>query len=358
MTLSGPTHTVDGRPGAALTARPPGDGGPRAVIEGAALSLAMPMHMLTDDAGRVVSIGRTLAKFVDGGAAAILGRPLFDVIRLRRPGGVTTIAGLRRHAGVALRVDMPSAEPVRHVGVAVPAGDGILIKLSPGIGIVEAVARHRLTISDFTPTDLSVELLYLVEANNAALKEAQSLNGRLEDARICAQEAAFTDALTGLRNRRALDHLLGRLAAADTPFALLNIDLDRFKAVNDTHGHAAGDHVLEAAAAHMRRAARRDDVVARTGGDEFVMVLRGQVAPERLLLIARDLIAAIETPVRIPESAGGATCEISASIGIARSVDYETPDPAQMAQDADAALYVSKRAGRGRAGLHEPGKSA
>ncbi len=355
MRLSRPADAVDGRPRAALAARPPGDGGPRAVIEGAALSLAMPMHMLTDEGGRVLSVGRTLAKFMDGGAAAALGRPLFDVIRLRRPSGVSDLAGLLGHAGAPLRIDMPLAEPVRYVGVAVPAGDGALMMLSPGIGIVEAVAQHRLTMSDFAPTDLSVELLYLVEANNAALKEAQSLNGRLEDARILAQEAAFTDALTGLRNRRALDHLLSRLVAAGTPFALLNVDLDRFKAVNDTHGHAAGDHVLEAAAAHMRRAARRDDVVARTGGDEFVMVLRGEVAPERLLRIAEELIAAIETPVRVPQSAGGATCGISASIGIARSADYATPDPGRMAQDADAALYDSKRAGRGRAGLHASG---
>ena len=338
--------------GSALASAPPGDDGPAAAIERSALALLMPMHLLTDGDGRVASVGPTLAKIISGGEAAVLGRPLFEVLQLRRPGGVPDLGALVSHAGANLRVVMPLADPSRLVGVAVPAGDGVLMKLSPGIGIVDAVARHRLTISDFAPTDLAVELLYLVEANDAAMSEARSLNTRLEDARIRAQEAAFTDALTGLRNRRALDHLLGRLLATATPFALMNLDLDRFKAVNDTYGHAAGDYVLEVAAAHMRRAARRDDVVARTGGDEFVLILRGDVAPERLQRIADDLIEALETPVRLPQNAGGATCSISASIGISRTADYEAPDAERMSGDADAALYESKRAGRGRARIH------
>ena len=338
------------RPG--LPAAPPGDDGPAALLDRAALDVAMPMHLLSDGAGRIVSVGPTLGKLLDGGADAILGRPLLDAIRLRRPADVATPEDLLSHAGAKLRVEMPLAEPVRLVGVAVPAGSGILMKLSPGIGVVDAVARHRLTISDFAPTDLAVELLYLVEAIDAAMSEARTLNSRLEDARIRAQEAAFTDALTGLRNRRALDHLLGRLIATGTPFALMNVDLDRFKAVNDTHGHAAGDHVLAAAAEQMTHAARRDDVVARTGGDEFVLILRGAVAPERLMRIAGDLIGAIERPVTVPAEAGGATCEISASIGIALSSSYDRPDADGMARDADAALYESKRAGRGRARIH------
>jgi diguanylate cyclase (GGDEF)-like protein len=336
---------------AAPAASPVGDGA-CAVLDRAALGVAMPMHLLSDGGGRVVSVGPTLGKLLDGGAEAVLGRPLLEVVRLRRPANMATPADLLAHSGAKLRVEMPLTEPTRLVGVVVPAGDGILMKLSPGIGIVDAVARHRLTISDFAPTDLAVELLYLVEAVDAAMSEARTLNSRLEDARIRAQEAAFTDALTGLRNRRALDHLLGRLVATETPFALMNVDLDRFKAVNDTHGHAAGDHVLAAAAEHMSHAARRDDVVARTGGDEFVLILRGSVAPERLMRIAKDLITAIERPVTVPPEAGGATCEISASIGIALSTSYDRPDAERMARDADDALYESKRAGRGRARIH------
>ena len=350
--MTGTAGIEAGPRGPALRAAPPGDDGPAAMLDRPALDVAMPMHLLADGEGRVVSVGPTLAKLLEGGTGAALGRPLFELVRLRRPAGVGTPEELLGHAGAKLRVEMPLAQPSRLDGVAVAAGDGVLMNLSPGIGLIDAVARHRLTISDFAPTDLAVELLYLVEAVDAAMTEAHTLNSRLEDARIQAQEAAFTDALTGLRNRRALDHLLGRLVATDTPFALMNVDLDRFKAVNDTHGHAAGDHVLAAAAAQMTRAARRDDVVARIGGDEFVLILRGTVAPERLMRIATDLIAGIETPVTVPPDAGGATCRISASIGIALSSSYERPDVERMARDADAALYESKRAGRGRARIH------
>jgi len=76
------------------------------------------------------------------------------------------------------------------------------------------------------------------------MEASRTLNQRLQGAKIAAEEQAFTDTLTGLKNRRALNLVLARLSEAKVPFTVMQLDLDYFKAVNDTYGHAAGDHVL------------------------------------------------------------------------------------------------------------------
>ena len=161
-------------------------------------------------------------------------------------------------------------------GLAVPLdGGGVLINLSFGMTVVEAVRDHRLTDADFAPTDLAMELLYLVEAKTAVMQELRDMNRRLEGAKTAAEEQALTDTLTGLRNRRAMDMALSRLMLRGTPFGLMHLDLDFFKAVNDTLGHAAGDHVLRQVARVLRVQMRGGDTVARMGGDEFVVAPAG-----------------------------------------------------------------------------------
>ncbi|MFC3118341.1 GGDEF domain-containing protein [Jhaorihella thermophila] len=220
---------------------------------------------------------------------------------------------------------------------------GAVVNLSFGISVVDAVRIHGLSAGDFAPTDLAIELLYLVEANAAAMEASRKLNLRLQSGMIAAEEQAFTDTLTGLKNRRALDHILARLSESGETFALMHLDLDFFKQVNDTYGHAAGDTVLQRAARVMVAATRERDAVARIGGDEFVLIFPRLVDPDKLAMIARRLIQGLEEPIPVGEQ----TCRISASIGIAIRQDSE-----EAAEDllhrADIALYAAKRAGRGR----------
>ena len=116
-------------------------------------------------------------------------------------------------------------------------------------------------------------MLYLVEAKSAAMDESRALNSRLQGAKIAAEEQAFTDTLTGLKNRRALDHVMARLLAMGEVFSCMHVDLDYFKSINDTLGHAAGDHVLQVVAQVLVAETRAPDTIARVGGDEFVILV-------------------------------------------------------------------------------------
>lgn len=164
---------------------------------------------------------------------------------------------------------------------------------------------------------------------------------------MAAEEEALTDPLTGLRNRRAADLFLDRLCTARAPFGLLHMDLDFFKAVNDTLGHAAGDFVLECVGRILREQVRAEDCAARIGGDEFVIILPNRSEPDVLAAIARRIIARVSEP----KDFDGQPCRVSASIGIVRSVDLLVADGPQMLAAADRALYAAKHAGRGQAVL-------
>ncbi|MFV0361289.1 GGDEF domain-containing protein, partial [Tropicimonas sp.] len=228
--------------------------------------------------------------------------------------------------------------------VPLPCGAGALINLSFGIGVVDAVRDYSLTLSDFATTDLAVEMLYLVEAKSAALAASRKLNLRLQGARAAAEEQAYTDTLTGLKNRRAMDQVLRRLAANAVPFGLVHLDLDFFKSVNDSYGHAAGDEVLQAVARILISETRNTDTVARVGGDEFVLIFQELVDTDRLRAISERIIAQLEQPVPF----GAASCRISGSIGIVTSAMHERAEADSLLRQADAALYASKHAGRGR----------
>lgn len=315
-----------------------------------ALGRLMPMFLWIGAAGEIRALGPTLAKICGG--AGLVGQPFAEHFivtgahQFTLPGDLRTLPGRRLH--LALRRGPSTGLRGLAVAVGAESAGGVFFNLSFGVGIAGAVREHGLTDADFAPTELAMELLYLQEAKAAVMAELRALNARLQEAQRAAEAQALSDPLTGLANRRALERELARAAAetqrSGTHFALAHIDLDHFKAVNDTLGHAAGDHVLVHAAEVLRLAARRSDLVARVGGDEFVLLLRGTIDPDELQALGERVIARLEKP--IPHE--GATCRISASIGIALSHCYDPPDAERMLTDADVALYDAKRSGRGR----------
>lgn len=159
-------------------------------------------------------------------------------------------------------------------------------------------------------------------------------------------EQADNDQLTGVANRRRLSRrmteLLGHAPRTGARLAVLYVDLDHFKDINDLHGHAAGDVVLTAVASAIRGAVREQDLVARLGGDEFVVLLDGVRGLDDASVVAEKVLAAVRMPMEI----GGATVTPRASIGIALLEPGEDED-AVIAR-ADAALYEAKDSGRDR----------
>ncbi|MGL6208327.1 MAG: diguanylate cyclase domain-containing protein [Paracoccaceae bacterium] len=317
----------------------------------AMLDRLMPMHLRLDHAGHILSTGPTLAKLVpDNG---LIGQDFFGTFSTRRLARLTALADLHRHAGEELHLNLQlEGHSGSFRGLALPVGQdgGMLVNLSFGIGVIDAVRRHNLTHADFAPTDLAVEMLYVVEAKTTVMEAWKDLTLRVQGAKRAAEERALTDPLTGLGNRRALDLGLSDVAKSGTSFGLMHIDLDYFKQVNDTLGHAAGDHVLRQVAAILRESSRGGDIVARVGGDEFVLILQGLADPRILGMVARRIIDRLTQPIDFE----GRPCRISASIGVTISTFYNPPEPEQMMLDADEATYASKRAGRARAEFHAP----
>jgi len=152
------------------------------------------------------------------------------------------------------------------------------------------------------------------------------------------------DPLTALLNRRALLDELDRRGrpSISSRTALLFIDLDHFKDVNDTHGHAAGDAVLVAVAERLQAVVRPDDVVARLGGDEFVVLARGLLDLDQASALADRTVAALTEPIQV----GSRSLTVSASIGVTLCRPDLTPE--ELLDDADAGLYAAKLNGRGR----------
>jgi diguanylate cyclase (GGDEF)-like protein len=313
------------------------------------LDMLCPMHLILSPKGRVRAIGRTLRKVLH--PTTVDDARFLELFEIQRPGGIDTFSDLRAAAGQKIALRLRQRRQTMLQGVAAPMDDGgLALNLSFGISVIDAVRDYGLSAGDFPVTDLTVEMLYLVEAKSLAMEASRHLNMRLRSAMIAAEEQAFTDTLTGLKNRRALDHVLPRALEAGRPVGLLSLDLDLFKAVNDTHGHAAGDAILQHVAQCMLDETRDADTLARVGGDEFIILLPGMRRIEPAIELAKRLITRIEVPLRY----GSNDLQVSASIGIVLSNDLDAPDPAQTIEAADRALYEAKREGRGTFAVHEP----
>jgi diguanylate cyclase (GGDEF)-like protein len=159
-------------------------------------------------------------------------------------------------------------------------------------------------------------------------------------------DRALTDALTGLPNRRAFDEAIGRnwdrARQFGEPFAMLQIDVDHFKHVNDSYGHAAGDDVLRRVADALSRQLRAAHPVFRTGGEEFIVLVPGARIPDAAVIAER-----LRTEVAVVASPfAGNEISVTISVGVTDSMGCANPDA--MIRAADAALYDAKTQGRNR----------
>lgn len=324
-----------------------------ALVGSEALGRLMPMYLWITPTGLIRATGPTLTKLSPRGT--MIGKRFLDTFQVDKPRALHSMADVHALEGQRIMLTLRDGAGTSFRGQAQPlsGGQGWLLNLSFGISVADAVRDHRLTNGDFAPTDLTVELLYLTEVKAAVMGELAALNSRLQAARSEAEARALTDALTGLANRRALDTELARecqlAARGGRPFALMHLDLDFFKTVNDTLGHAAGDHVLTRVADMLRAETRKTDTAARVGGDEFVIILRGESAGESARRMAERIIRELERPILY----GGEPCHISGSIGVVLSSAYDMPVPETLQADADEATYAAKRAGRGRCVVHD-----
>jgi diguanylate cyclase (GGDEF)-like protein len=204
----------------------------------------------------------------------------------------------------------------------------------------EALATKQQLVSVLQRSEASLERRVAERTT-----ELEALNARLRENERELQALAHTDSLTGLANRLLFDARLEQsiqLARRNRgQIALLLVDLDNFKAINDSYGHAIGDEVLRCAAARFRAALREADTVARIGGDEFTIVLTGIAGGADAERMADKILAAMREPMRVL----GMPLEVTASIGIAMFSGSDLSAP-ELIRRADRAMYAAKDAGR------------
>jgi diguanylate cyclase (GGDEF)-like protein len=182
-------------------------------------------------------------------------------------------------------------------------------------------------------------------------------NEMLENANARLQHAATHDALTGLPNRVLLADRMGqaiaRAARHEIRFAVLVVDLDRFKAINDSLGHIAGDELLQEVAHRLSSLLRKDDTLARLGGDEFVLLIHEVASAQDAEVVARKVLTQVALPIRL----AGLDVHVSPSIGIALCPD-DGVDSETLLQHADAAMYHAKKKGRNTFQFFAPAMNA
>lgn len=223
---------------------------------------------------------------------------------------------------------------------------GIIGPLRSLAAVAHAARSERAFDQRVPPADIA-ELDNLGNDFNALLDELESWQTHLQSENETLAHQASHDSLTGLPNRAFFE---GRLMRAvrnasklDERVAVLFLDSDRFKEINDNFGHAAGDAVLIAVATRVRAQLREEDLVARLGGDEFAILLSPLHKTEDAERIADQIIASMEAPIPLPGTTHVLT---SLSIGIAVYPDHGGT-PGELLDAADAAMYQAKRLSRG-----------
>ena len=280
-----------------------------------------------------------------------------DTVAQRRRALIGFAAGTLRVSDLADRVDeaLPdqTAEQLDIDGAPIsgPAAD----LEDPATAPVQiANRRWLLVVSDPNRPDISLPLLLAAigVAISSLLGALILIWSRNEQVQQLEREAG-EDALTGLKNRRRFEEevraAMARRRRDRGSGALLMIDLDHFKEVNDTHGHPAGDRLIEEVAQVLRRRARAGDIVARLGGDEFAVVLP-RITPAEAQIVAEALVAAI----RDHDPTLDGVDPVTASIGVAMFGDDPRMSYATLVSEADTAMYAAKDGGRDGVRVFDP----
>lgn len=294
-------------------------------------------------------------------SASFVGRyvpPMKSIVDLRdtlftaaRDAATAHVAAARRR--MAINAGLGLAVLCIELAVFLLIRHRVLLPLLRGTQAMKGIMAGRGLPSDHLPPATRDDEIGDMQRAVAALRDATARRRALEAERERLIEqlrvASDTDFLTGLPNRRAFTERAGGLLAQARrhgwPVALLVFDLDHFKRINDQYGHLVGDEVLQAAAAHARSEIREGELLARHGGEEFVM-LAPDCAPDQAMQLAERLRASLaDTPVT---TADGLTLRVSASFGVACAEARELPELDRLFHDADQALYAAKAQGRNR----------
>lgn len=307
-------------------------------------SAMMPMHLVVGADGKILGAGPVMERLLRGAAH------FHDVLTTDHHfvGGTTSgdvLAELRGGRRAILRV--LGQEDLVLRGHGVPISDGaMLLNFGFGMSLPQAIKLLSLTEADFSPSGNVIELLFMYEASQAILGEISRANAMLEKERREAERMSVTNSLTGLLNRRGFELEFDKLmsSANGHELAIAALDLDLFKEVNDRFGHAAGDEVLIAVADALRNGVRRGDIVARAGGDEFLLLFSLYNSVRDLVGILDRIIERIEEPIALANG----VAKLSASVGVSTFFIGNEADYTMFLNHADAALYRAKSAGGGR----------
>lgn len=298
------------------------------------------------------ALGRRHLGELLAGAVVLLGLDLFGAASVLDPvpelkrvlGDLYPFAYTLLAVGVAVgsttRLGLPERIPVVHWGRIAILALGVL--LGPFVIAAASLGARELPVGALAFAAL-VSMALIVYRVVGLAGRLQTVTDELASARRDLERQATHDPLTGLQNRAVLPRLQDVLAEPGArPAALLSIDLDRFKAVNDRHGHAAGDEVLCCVARRMHSSMRDEDALIRMGGDEF-LVVACRLSEAEAAAMARRMADEIERPIRWR----GLDLEVSASIGLVHvPAGPLRSTPSRLIAEADTAMYDAKRAGR------------
>ncbi|SCB56648.1 periplasmic sensor diguanylate cyclase/phosphodiesterase [Rhizobium aethiopicum] len=214
-----------------------------------------------------------------------------------------------------------------------------------GIGTFEAYA----SLLAFCVVAPIVWVGFLTKSRQGTIEKLRLHKKKLVRARQRLEYLSLHDALTGLANRRFVDQMISQppRPGPQDCLILIHIDLDRFKEINDTKGHAGGDIVLQTTASRLADLTGPNDVAARIGGDEFIFASWSANPEPRATEMAKQIVDALQRPVFID----GAAYVVGASVGVAWEAEPARGDLGQLLLNADLALYEAKKAGRGRAAI-------
>jgi len=293
--------------------------------------------------------------------------PLRTALERGRP--VEAMAPADRHVAESLRalvdgerpallLERPLADPVLDAALARRGVDRAMLAALPGETRVVGtfLVGHRGAVGGFDADDLT---LFGTLVNHASVSleydRLEDLVSRLRELQGRLEHQAFHDPLTGLANRALfLDRLGEVLASGRRDYTLLFLDLDDFKAINDTLGHAVGDELLEAVAGRLRGTLKSGDLAARLGGDEFAVLLHDVHDAQDVTRVADRVIELLARPF----SVAGHELSAHASLGIVEGWSSDARDPDELLRNADVAMYTAKNAGKQRHEVYEPSMRA